>query len=159
MHDGGVQLRQVRLSDSEVASLLGGLAEEYERRYGTGDELASVDDREFEPPHGVFMVLIDDGEVVSGGGLRRLSDLTCEIKRVWTAPDRRQKGLASIILSSLEHEAKARGYRTLRLETGPAQPEARNLYERRGYRRIPPYGRYEHATAYELRLDVPSSPT
>jgi hypothetical protein len=34
-----VELRQVRLSDPEVEPLLAGLAQEYERRYGPGDEM------------------------------------------------------------------------------------------------------------------------
>jgi GNAT superfamily N-acetyltransferase len=72
---------------------------------------------------------------------------------MWTAPDHRCKGYASAVLNALEQEAKNRGYANLRLETGSAQPEARALYDRRGYGRIPTYGRYEHATAFEHRLD------
>ena len=72
---------------------------------------------------------------------------------MWTAPDHRRRGYASIVLEALEGEARARGYARLRLETGPAQPEARNLYEQRGYHRIPHYGIYELATAFEVRLD------
>ncbi len=68
---------------------------------------------------------------------------------MWTAPDQRRKGYASVVLDALEQEARNRGYANLRLETGPAQPEARALYDRRGYRRIPTYGRYELATAFE----------
>ncbi len=71
---------------------------------------------------------------------------------MWTAPEHRRKGLASTVLDTLEKVARDRGYSRLRLETGPAQPEARALYERRGYRHIPPYGRYEQATAFELQL-------
>jgi GNAT superfamily N-acetyltransferase len=148
-----VELRQVRLSDPQVAPLLEGLAEEYERRYGPGDEMASVQDQEFEPPDGEFLVLLENGVVVAGGGMRRFSRDTCEVKRMWTAPDHRCKGYASAVLNALEQEAKNRGYANLRLETGPAQPEARALYDRRGYGRIPTYGRYEHATAFEHRLD------
>jgi len=148
-----VKLRQVRLSDPRVVPLLEGLAEEYERRYGPGDEMASVQDQEFEPPDGEFLVLLENGLVLAGGGIRRFSRDTCEVKRMWTAPDHRRKGYASAVLDALEQEAKNRGYAHLRLETGPAQPEARTLYDRRGYSRIPTYGRYEHATAFEHPLD------
>ena len=44
------------------------------------------------------------------------------------------------------------GYHTLRLETGPAQPEALALYERVGYLRIPTFGRYRDAIAFERSL-------
>jgi len=149
-----VELRQVRPSDPEVAPLLNGLVGEYEKRYGSGGEMASVDTQEFEPPDGVFLVLVEHGVTVAGGALRRLSIDTCEVKRMWTAPDHRRKGHASAILEALEELARDRGYSYLRLETGPAQPEARSLYERRGYSQIPTYGHYEHATAFEHVLNA-----
>jgi uncharacterized protein YndB with AHSA1/START domain len=121
--------------------------------------MASVDDQEFEPPDGTFLVLLEDGATVAGGAIRRLSADTCEVKRMWTAPGHRRKGYASVVLDGLEDVARDRGYSYLRLETGPAQPEARSMYESRGYRRIPNYGRYEQATAFEHQLDeeVPRS--
>jgi GNAT superfamily N-acetyltransferase len=147
-----VELRHVRFGDPEIAPLLQGLTEEYQVRYGSTAEMSSVDEREWEPPDGAFLVLVEEGIVVAGGALRRLSGDTCEVKRMWTAPDRRRQGCASAVLDALEAAAKDRGYSYLRLETGPAQPEARSLYERRGYRQIPPYGSYEHATAFEFPL-------
>lgn len=148
-----MELHQVRLSDPQVAPLLEGLAEEYEKRYGPGDEMTSVQEHEFEPPDGVFLALVENGAVVAGGGFRRFSRDTCEVKRMWTAPDHRCKGCATVVLDALEQEARNRGYASLILETGPAQPEARALYDRRGYNRIPTYGRYELATAFEHVLD------
>jgi GNAT superfamily N-acetyltransferase len=155
---GDVQLRQVRVGDPEVAPLLQGLTEEYQRRYGDTSEMNSVDAQEFEPPDGAFLVLLEGGATVAGGGLRRLSDDSCEVKRMWTAPNQRRRGHASALLSALEAEARDRGYSYLRLETGPAQPEARSLYQRRGYRVIPPYGKYDVATAFELLLDSEDAP-
>jgi GNAT superfamily N-acetyltransferase len=152
VHDWDVELRRVRPGDPEVAPLLQGLAAEYESRYGGGDELASVDAEEFEPPGGLFIVLLEQRETVAGGALRRFSADTCEVKRMWTAPGHRRKGLATVVLGALEDAARELGYTRLRLETGPAQPEARFLYERRGYTRIPTYGRYDRATAFEHLL-------
>jgi GNAT superfamily N-acetyltransferase len=147
-----VELRQIRLTDPEALPLLNGLSGEYERRYGSADEISSVDVREFEPPHGMFLVLLDQRLTVAGGGVRRLSLDTCEVKRMWTSPHHRRKGLASAILDALENDARDRGYTWLKLETGPAQPEAQSLYEGRGYRSIPTYGRYEQARAFEYLL-------
>ena len=114
--------------------------------------MTSVGAQDFEPPDGVFLVLLEHGITVAGGALRRLSSDTCEVKRMWTAPEHRRKGHASAVLDALEDAARDRGYSCLRLETGPAQPEARSLYECRGYNQIPTYGNYEQATAYELLL-------
>jgi GNAT superfamily N-acetyltransferase len=153
-----VELRHVRLVDPEAEPLLQGLTEEYDERYGQVGEMASVDPHEFEPPDGDFLVLLEQGRTVAGGGLRRLGGDSCEVKRMWTAPDRRRQGHASTILDALEAAARERGYSRLRLETGPAQPEARSLYGRRGYAEIPPYGLYEEATAFELLLETPAAP-
>ncbi|HET6964555.1 MAG TPA: GNAT family N-acetyltransferase, partial [Acidimicrobiales bacterium] len=81
-----------------------------------------------------------------------LEDGVCEIKRMWTRADQRRRGQASAVLHGLELAAREAGYHTLRLETGPAQPEAAALYEGRGYRRIPVYGRYSEALAFEVDL-------
>ena len=63
-----------------------------------------------------------------------------------------RRGHATTVLAALEELARQAGYTTLRLETGPAQPEAAALYGRRGYRRIPVYGRYPQALAFERDL-------
>lgn len=147
-----MQIRQVRLTDTEVAPLLNALAREYQRRYGASHEMTSTRPEEFDPPHGAFLALIDRGQTIAGGGFRRWSADTCEIKRMWTAPDRRRQGHAATILHALEQLARERGYARLRLETGPAQPEALALYTQAGYGRIPVYGRYPSARAFELVL-------
>jgi hypothetical protein len=46
------------------------------------------------------------------------------------------------VLTALEAAAVERGWTTLRLETGPRQPEAVGLYESAGYRPIAAFGRY-----------------
>ena len=46
----------------------------------------------------------------------------------------------------------AAGYTRLILETGPRQPEAEALYERRGYSRIGYYGHYPEARAFTTDL-------
>jgi GNAT superfamily N-acetyltransferase len=140
------------MSDSEVEALLTGLAEEYERRYGPGDEMTMAEAADFDPPRGTFIVLIQDDETLAGGGIRPWSADTCEVKRMWTAPGHRRRGYASVVMRALEDAARRLGYRYIRAETGPAQPEALSLYRSVGYREIPPYGRYALATGFERRL-------
>lgn len=148
-----MELRQVGLGDPIVAPLLAGLAAEYEVRYGPGDEMVTTHDEEFQPPSGLFLALVKDEVVIAGGGFRRFSPGVCEVKRMWTRPDHRRHGHAAWVLEALEEAARAAGYSALRLETGPAQPEARSLYFSRGYRRIPVYGSYPEALAFERELD------
>ena len=149
-----VQLTPVRLSDPQVGPLLSDLAAEYEARYGPGDEMTVADAAGFDPPAGLFLLLVDaDGAAVAGAGYRRHGPDACEVKRMWTRADHRRHGHASQVLAALEDAARSAGYAIVRLETGPSQPEAEALYSRRGYRRIPFYGRYPRALAFERRLD------
>ncbi|MGO8877468.1 MAG: GNAT family N-acetyltransferase, partial [Acidimicrobiales bacterium] len=66
------ELRRVPFDDAAVAPLLSGLGEEYRVRYGEIDELEHARAAEFEPPHGAFYVITEDGVTVAGGGFRRL---------------------------------------------------------------------------------------
>jgi GNAT superfamily N-acetyltransferase len=147
-----MNVRSVRLSDPIVAPLLAGLAAHYEELYGPNDEMAKVAAGEFDPPAGLFVAVVEDGTVVAGGGFRALAPGVCEIKRMWTHPGQRRRGLASAVLGELEERARAAGYHTVRLETGPRQPGAVALYTARGYQRIEPYGWYPQALAFELSL-------
>jgi len=151
------------MSDPAVVPLLEGLSSEYHERYGADDELSSTKPDEFDPPSGLFVVLLDRDAAsphqgpltVAGGGFRRHREDACEVKRMWTHPAYRRRGLAARVLAVLEREAAAVGYRRLVLETGPRQPEAARLYTGLGYTPIPVYGRYPEALAFETRLAAP----
>ena len=143
---------RVRLTDPRVDPLLTDLRREYDARYGDGDSVLDAPAEAFDPPAGCFVVLLEEGRTVAGGGIRRLDAGTCEVKRMWTSPDYRRRGLATAMLAELESIARELGYATVRLETGHAQPEALALYRRLGYREIGNYGQYENATGFERRL-------
>ena len=147
-----MELVRRRLTDPEVEPLLASLADEYHTRYGSNDEISRAAAAEFDPPAGAFYVVLESGVTVAGGGFRLLEPGVCEVKRMWTHPDHRRRGHAMTVLAAIEDAAREAGYHTLRLETGPAQPEAVALYERRGYRRIPAFGRYQLAIAFERPL-------
>ena len=85
------------------------------------------------PPGGTFLVGYRDAEPVCGGGIKRLPDGTCEIKRMYVVPGARGQGVARMLLRALEDAARGLGYRVARLDTGPLQPHARGLYESEGY--------------------------
>jgi ribosomal protein S18 acetylase RimI-like enzyme len=149
-------LRAVGIDHSAARSLLDGLAHEF-RSYGEllDDELTAYEAAEFEAPHGQFVLLHLSGRTVAGGGLRRLARRVAEVKRMWTDPAHRGRGFGRQILVELEAVAVARGYESIRLETGEHQDAAIRLYRRMGYRPIDPYGEYRHGPrcrAFEKRL-------
>jgi GNAT superfamily N-acetyltransferase len=148
-----LSLHEVALDDPRALAVLAALGAEYARRYGSDEELATTTSDEFDPPDGLFVVVVDAaGDVIAGGGFRRFADDTCEIKRMWTAPTSRRRGLASYVLAGLEDAARAVGYQRVILETGPEQPEAHGLYLARAYETAGNLGRYADATAYAKSL-------
>ena len=92
------------------------------------------------------------GEALGCGALRHLGDDVAEVKRMYVVPEARGRGVSKALLAGLEAAACARLWTTLRLETGPRQPEAVKLYERAGYRRIEAFGAYVGAADPELSL-------
>ncbi|WP_083451536.1 GNAT family N-acetyltransferase [Leucobacter celer] len=130
----------VAYSDPLGAPLLADLEREYDERYGVevfGEpaivEINRYPAEAFAPPHGLFLLLLRDGEPISGGAYMRYDDTTAEVKRVWTRSDLRGRGLAKLVLTELERRAAAAGYRRIYLTTGPRQPEAVGLYRSHGY--------------------------
>jgi ribosomal protein S18 acetylase RimI-like enzyme len=105
-----------------------------------------------------FFVLRSDGRPAACGGVlfvEQDGESYGEVKRMWVRPEQRGNGFAKRMLEHLEAHARARGVPVMRLETGIHQREAIGLYERMGYRRIPPFGPYSDdplSRCYEKRL-------
>jgi len=140
--------------DPAGAALRAAQRRELDERYGS-------DDHEPGPPPSatdidVFLVAIGaDGRAVGCGALRRLGATSAEVKRMYVVPASRGSGVAAGLLRALEDRARDRGWTTLRLETGPGQPEAIRFYEREGYRPIPLFGVYigsDLSVCYERTL-------
>jgi GNAT superfamily N-acetyltransferase len=93
----------------------------------------------------VAVVLVagdEDGTPAGCGALRPLGNGVAEIKRMYVVPAARRRGVARTLLAALEAAATGRGWTTLRLEVGPAQPDAVALYTGAGYRPIRAFGSY-----------------
>ena len=134
-------VRQVAWDDPEATALRGAQRAEMELRYGTPDSEpgpapTSADITVF------FVAYSDDGEPAGCGGLRQLSDTEAEIKRMYVAPHHRGSVVSTGILDALETFGRERAWLRLVLETGDAQPDAIQFYEREGFTRIPNFGHY-----------------
>ena len=104
----------------------------------------------------VFLIAFDDaGTPLGCGALRQLDDTSAEVKRMFVEQHARGTGVATAVLRALEQAAVARGWTTVKLETGTGQPDAIRFYEREGYTPIPAYGGYigsEVSLCYERVL-------
>jgi putative acetyltransferase len=114
---------------------------ELDARYGSDDHEPGV--KPTAEDVAVFVVARDRrGRAVGCGALRLLDAAAAEIKRMYVVPEARGSGVATAVLRELETHARCRGLTTLKLETGPAQPDAIRFYEREGYRPIENFGPY-----------------
>jgi GNAT superfamily N-acetyltransferase len=94
---------------------------------------------DFAPPLGAFLVGYDADEPVCSGGVTRLADGAAEIKRMYVVPTARGRGIARLLLGTLEDAARSLGVGVVRMDTGARQPHARALYESAGYVAVPDY--------------------
>jgi len=90
-----------------------------------------------------FFILRDNGALIGCGGVQFFGSDYGEIKRMYVRPQFRGLGFARLMLDHLEKHTRCNGINVLRLETGIHQHEAIALYERAGFRSIPPFGEYK----------------
>lgn len=105
-----------------------------------GSTINGIDVAAFEKAGGYFVILrAEDGTPVGCGGFRPIDETCVEIKRMFVRRIARRRGVGRQILRHLEQEAHRQGFRTLVLETGCNNAEARALYESEGYFPIPAF--------------------
>jgi ribosomal protein S18 acetylase RimI-like enzyme len=74
---------------------------------------------------------------------------------MYVRPAFRGLGLGQLMLDRLAGHVRSHGVSLLRLETGIHQTAAIRLYERGGFRSIPPFGDYKEdplSRFYEMRI-------
>ncbi len=107
---------------------------------GFEQEMASLPGR-YAPPRGCMtLALDDDGAALGCVAVRALDDAgACEMKRLWTRPAARGRGVGLALARCAIDAARDMGYEVMRLDTLASMTPALSLYERLGFRRIPAY--------------------
>jgi putative acetyltransferase len=102
----------------------------------TTDNLSAL----FETPGSVYYVAEKDNQILGGCGIFPtvgLPDKTCELVKLYLAPEARGTGLGKALMLKAMAWAKESGYIQVYLETMPELSNAVTMYEKLGYNRLP----------------------
>jgi GNAT superfamily N-acetyltransferase len=121
-----------------------------------GQELAELPGKYAEPGGCLLLAMVDD-EPAGCVAMRPLENDTCEMKRLYVRPSCRGLRLGRSLAERIVSEARALGYKRMRLDTVPSlMGNAVSLYATLGFTPIEPYcvNPIEGAMFLELRLDT-----
>jgi GNAT superfamily N-acetyltransferase len=123
--------------------------------YGIDFDIAAMIERDmaevkkFLPPGGRLLLGRRDGQVAGIACMKPLCDEIAEVKRMYVRPTARRRGVGRALLDVLLDEARAIGYRRVRLDSTRFMVEAHALYRSFGFREIEPYEGSEIPVAYQ----------
>ena len=93
----------------------------------------------YGPPKGHALLAEMDGQVVACGAWQTLEDGVCELKRIFVGEAARGHGLGRKLTEALMEDARAHGFRTVRLDSAKLLHEAIALYHGMGFKDRSPY--------------------
>ncbi|GGD03762.1 GNAT family N-acetyltransferase [Aquisalinus flavus] len=133
----GLVLRRATDGDSDIVKAL---VWQVLREYGMEPDPAHADrgldhiDSAFDG--GGLWLLLEGDALIGTVGLSANSETVCELTKMFLTPSARGKGLGRALLVAALDEARARGYRTVELETDTSLKEAVQLYRRYGFEEV-----------------------
>ena len=96
-----------------------------------------------------------EGKLAGCVALHKIDDDVCEMKRLYLKPAFRGKGLGRVLAEEILRQARAIGYRRLRLDTvEPVMKDAVVMYRRLGFREIAPYRENPMPGTLYMELDL-----
>jgi ribosomal protein S18 acetylase RimI-like enzyme len=119
---------------------------------GVDEELASLPGKYARPAGLVLLARDETGAAIGTVAYRPFAPGTCEMKRLYVAPQWRKRGAGWLLCDRLLAEARTAGYRRMLLDTGDWLTPALALYRALGFTEVPAY--YENplkGTVYMAR--------
>ena len=110
---------------------------------------------DYAPPEGRLLIAEYRGQLAGCVALHRLDAEICEMKRLYLRPQLRGRGVGRALAEAVIEEARAIGYRKMRLDTvEPVMPNAVAMYRRLGFAEIDPYRANPIAGALYMELGL-----
>ncbi|MBU5336414.1 GNAT family N-acetyltransferase [Intestinibacter bartlettii] len=117
------------------------------------DELIHLD-KKYGTPYGRLYIAYMDGKAAGCIALRKISDINCELKRLFVKPEFRGHKLGEILIQKIIDDAKQIGYQYMFLDTLPFLKSAIYLYKKLGFYEIEPYLNSPIQTSIFMKLNL-----
>lgn len=141
-----MNIREAKQSDSEsIKNVVFEVLKEYglDPDPGTTDKDLDAIDKLYGENGGYFGVIEDLNKVVATVGIFKVSETTCELRKMYALPNQRGKGLGRKLMEFSITKAKELGFERIVLETASPLVEAISLYKKYGFTEYEP----EHLSA------------
>ena len=102
------------------------------------EEIARLEEKYLPPRGSIYLVYVEE-ELAGCVGMKPSDAESAELKRLYVRPAFRGRNLGELLTRRIMDDARAAGYRKLRLDTLPGLKTALALYRRLGFREIEPY--------------------
>lgn len=93
----------------------------------------------YSQPDGVILKAVLNNKIVGCVALKKLDEISCEMKRLFVLPEALGKGIGKKLAVEIENQAILKGYKVLKLDTLERLKPAVNLYRKTGFVETKPY--------------------
>ena len=116
-------------------------------------EILHLEDKYGMPEGRLYLAYLNE-ELVGCIGLRKMDEVSCEMKRLYIRKSFRGSGLGKILVEKIIQDAKEIGYKQMLLDTLPFLPEAIGLYKKFGFWEISCYNDSPMEDAIYMKLEL-----
>jgi GNAT superfamily N-acetyltransferase len=139
--DHGIMIKRTETASPQAGAMIDALWNEIQLRYGFSAP-NPIDIENFSAPRAGFWTASHENEVIGSIALISLSATEAELDIMYVVPAWRSKGVAQLLMRTVEQHAKENGFNIIKLRAGEPQPDALKFYAKEGFQRIPAFGRW-----------------